>query len=88
MRRRANAGKSAFMHFEADQQSLGRLARFIDPRVLNRPRAKRTILGAAVLFLLVGILRTARHSNLARHSGSAPQSNRRIRGPQIKVMSR
>jgi hypothetical protein len=43
------------MHFETDQQSLGRLARFIDPRVLNRPRAKRFILGAAVLFLLVGI---------------------------------
>ncbi len=60
------------MHFETDQQSLGRFARFIDPRALNRPKAKRVILGLAVLFLLVGTHRTARHSNLARHSGSAP----------------
>ena len=43
------------MHFQTDQQSLGRFARFIDPRVLNRPKAKRVILGLAVLFLLVGI---------------------------------
>ena len=43
------------MHFETDQQSLGRLARFIDPRVLNRTKAKRVILGLAVLFLLVGV---------------------------------
>jgi len=60
------------MHFQTDQKSLGRLARFIDPRVLNRPKAKRTILGLAVLFLVVGTHRTACHSNLARHSGSAP----------------
>ena len=43
------------MHFETDQQSLGRFARFIDPRVLNRTKAKRVILGLAVLFLLVGV---------------------------------
>ena len=43
------------MHFETDQQNLGRLARYIDPRVLNRTKAKRVILGLAVLFLLVGV---------------------------------
>jgi hypothetical protein len=43
------------MHLETDRQSLGRLARFIDPRVLNKPKAKRIILGLAVLFLLAGI---------------------------------
>ena len=43
------------MQLETDRQGLGRLARFIDPRGLNHPKAKRVMLGVAVLFLLVGI---------------------------------
>jgi uncharacterized membrane protein YbhN (UPF0104 family) len=43
------------MQLETDRQGLGRLARFIDPRGLNHAKAKRVMLGVAVLFLLVGI---------------------------------
>jgi uncharacterized membrane protein YbhN (UPF0104 family) len=43
------------MPFETVRQSLGRDAGVFDPRVLNGPRAKRIVLGAAVLFLVVGV---------------------------------